>query len=94
MQQGIERPSHMARRTGLTFRTAKRWMDQVRKQWADALSAEERNFRQELLYREAEAISRDGWEIALGSNNRSVVIGALRTILASNSRRADLIGCD
>ena len=37
MLLGIERPSHLANKTGLTFHTAKRWMQEVRKRWAGTL---------------------------------------------------------
>ena len=90
MVLGIERPTHMAKKTGLTFHTAKRWMQEIKDRWTSTLTEEEQNFRRELLYQEAESLARDAWATALGSNNPSVVVGAFKAILEANARRADL----
>jgi hypothetical protein len=91
MAQGVQRPSHMAQKTGLTFHTAKRWMAEVHEKWLSTLTEEEKNFRRELLYQEAESLARDAWVTALDSKNACVVVGALKTILEANARRADLV---
>ena len=88
MVLGIERPTHMAKKTGLTFHTAKRWMQEIKDRWTSTLTEEEQNFRRELLYQEAESLARDAWATALGSNNPSVVVGAFKAILEANARRA------
>ena len=90
MVLGIERPTHMAKKTGLTFHTAKRWMQEIKDRWTRTLTEEEQNFRRELLYQEAESLARDAWLTALGSNNPSVVVGAFKAILEANVRRAAL----
>jgi hypothetical protein len=90
MVLGIERPTHMAKKTGLTFHTAKRWMQEIKDHWTSTLTEEEQNFRRELLYQEAESVARDAWVTALGSNNASVVVGAFKTILEANARRGAL----
>ena len=92
MTAGIERPSHMAQRTGLTFHTAKRWMQQVRKKWASQIDSKERAILGELLYRRASEVGEAAWKLAQTSNNHSVVIGALRTILESVDKRARIYG--
>jgi hypothetical protein len=91
MAQGVQRPSHMAQKTGLTFHTAKRWMKEVREKWVSSLTEDEQDFRRELLYQEAESLARDAWLTALRSNIVSVGVGALKTILESNARRAELV---
>ena len=89
MVLGIERPTHMAKKTGLTFHTAKRWMQEIKDRWTSTLT-EEQSFRRELLYQEAESIARDAWVTALCSNNASVVVGAFKANLEANARRAAL----
>ncbi len=91
MAQGVDRPTHMARKTGLTFHTAKRWMNEVRDKWLSTLTKAEQNYRRELLYQEVESLARDAWATALGSKNPCVVVGALKTLLESNTRRAELV---
>jgi len=81
----------MAKKTGLTFHTAKRWMMEVREKWLSTLTKEEQNFRRELLYQEVESLARDAWLTALGSKNPCAVVGALRTILESNARRGEIV---
>ena len=58
MLMGIDRPSHLAKTTGLTFHTAKRWMQEIKDGWAGTLTEEELNIRRERLYQEAESLAR------------------------------------
>ena len=58
MLMGIKRPSHLAKKTGLTFHTVKCWMQEVKDRWAGALTEEELNIRQERLNQEAESLAR------------------------------------
>ena len=90
MVLGISRPTHMARKTGLTFHTAKRWMQEVKDRWSGAVTEEQQNYRRELLYQEAESLARDAWRTVTASNNPSVVVGAFKAILEANERRAEL----
>ncbi len=66
-------------------------MQEVKDRWTSTLTEEEQNFRRELLYQEAESLARDAWATVLGSNNPSVVVGALKVILATNLQRSTLI---
>lgn len=91
MCAGVERPSHMARRTGLTFRTAKRWMNQIRREWAEELPEAERQYRIDALYDEASDAASRAWETAVNTTNPCIKLGALKAILASNSKRARLL---
>jgi hypothetical protein len=89
---GIERPSHMANHTGLTFHTAKRWMFDVRSQWAAQLNRNERGLLSEQLYQQAANVAEIAWHIARTSNNPWVVMGALKTVLESVDKRANIYG--
>ena len=91
MRAGVERPSHMVKRTGLTFRTAKRWMNQVGREWAKELPDEERRYRIDALYDEASDAASKAWATAISTNNPCVKLGALKAILESNRKRSVLL---
>ena len=94
MARGVRRPGTLARMTGLTPRTAKRWMAEVEAGWKQGMAEDERNVRREQLYREADAIARQAWQIVLDGKHPGWVIGALRVVLEANKRRARLCGMD
>lgn len=95
--RGVESPRRMAKITGLTDPTCKRLIEDVKERWAKGVTASDLNWRREALYREAEEVSRSAWDAittARSEGNLREQGAMLKVVLASNARKAKLIGAD
>ena len=94
MLDGVDSPSEMARRTGLTRGTSARWMCEVRAGWRNAARTDVGHGRREELYAQAEAVSASAWR-RLGQEDHPLIACALlRVALDAWDRKARLLGVD
>ena len=94
MARGVRRAGTFARMTGVTPRTAKRWMSEVEARWRAEAETDASNIRREQLYREATEVAERAWAVVLAGKHPAWVVGAMRVVLESIRRRARLCGID
>jgi len=95
--RGVDSPARMSRLTRITPATCAKLIDEVKTRWAKGVSARELNWRREGLYREADEVARHAWDSAeecriAGDHKEQGQM--LKIVLASNARKAKLIGAD
>ena len=94
MGRGVATPYAMKKALGVSYRTAKNWMDAVRERWANGLTDERMNWRRESLYAEADEIARAAWVNALAAETPTEKAGLFKVVLMANQRKAALTGLD
>lgn len=95
--RGVDSAARMARITGLTRKACSTLIDDVKKRWAAGIRASDLNWRREALYREADEVARAAWDAvttARAEGNLKEQGAMLKVVLASNARKAKLIGAD
>ena len=92
MLDGVETATELAIATGLSRRTAGRWMAEVRAGWGEPDRAR-LNARRDALYEEAQALAATAWDLLRQRPmSPSTAVGTLKVILATMDRRAALLG--
>ena len=92
MLDGVDTATDLAATTGLTRRTAARWMAEVRAGWRQP-DRSPLDAQRAALYEEAQAVAATAWDL-LGQRpmSPSSTVGTLKAILATLDRRAALLG--
>lgn len=94
LSRGGRKPGTFARTTGVTPRTARRWIAEIDARWRADAQTDAGNIRREQLYREAADVAERAWAVVLAGKHPGWTVGALRVVLESIRRRARLCGID
>ena len=92
MIEGVATPTAVASRTGLTFHTAKRWMQEVRARWADGYPPSELRARADVAFAAAGDAVSAAWRAYEQAGTTNERLACLRAALAANRQRALICG--
>ena len=94
MGRGVTTPTRLSKVCGVAYRTADRWLTEVRRRWATGLSDDRINWRREKLYAEADEVARAAWSESMQSETPSEKASLFKVVLMANARKAALTGLD
>ena len=94
LSRGVSSPSQLRNVLGIGYRTAERWITEVRKRWAAGLTDERVNWRRETLYHEADEVARYAWRQTAAAATATEKASLMKVVLMANARKASLTGLD
>ena len=92
MLEGVVTPTALANRTGLTFHTARRWMEEIHERWARSYSPDELRDRAEAAYAAAGVAGAAAWADYAAASTPADRRASLRLVLAANRQKALVCG--
>lgn len=94
MLRGYDRPSELSQLVGISYNTARQYVEVVKTRWELEGDPEKRESARAELIKKAQEVIKEGWLLKSNSRNTMEKVSALRVVLHAIERLTKLQGLD